>query len=87
MNSVRIPVHKGELGTFGYSSKKSVRARRKSIREASKVYGALSMSRKLNVLSIYNKNKNPRLSKKFKEDSEYAERLSKRMYKNSTKAN
>lgn len=81
-SKVRIPVTKGKLSKYGYAIHKSQQQRRKSLKRASKEYGPLSVSKKLNVLVIYNKNKHPSLSKKFKKDREW---LSKTMIKRSKK--
>ena len=79
-SKVKIPVTKGKLSKYGYGIHKSQQQRRKSLKRASKEYGPLSVSKKLNVLVIYNKNKHPSLSKKFKKDRDW---LSKTMIKRS----
>lgn len=68
---IRIPVKKGLLRKYDYSVHDTQRVRQKSLRAASKEYGALSVFRKLNVLVTYNKNTNPKLSSKFKKDRDW----------------
>lgn len=68
---VRIPTKKGELTKYGYSVYDPQKDRHKSLKRASKEYGALSVFRKLNVLVIYNLNINPKLAKKYKIDRDW----------------
>jgi hypothetical protein len=71
-SKVRIPVRKsGELKKYGYDIYISAAERRAALAKAVKKYGALSVFRKLNVLVIFNKNKHPDLSKKFKSDRDW----------------
>jgi len=66
---VLIPVlHKGTLSKHGWSSKKPVAERRKALKSAMKKMTPGTLVKKLNLLSIYNKNKNPELSKLCKQD-------------------
>ena len=62
------PLKKGELKECGYATKKTMKLRRKSLKCAVKKYGALSTFRKINVLAILNKNRNPELSQKMIKD-------------------
>ena len=62
------PLKKGELKKCGYATKKTMKLRRKSLKCAVKKYGALSTFRKINVLAILNKNRNPELSQQIIKD-------------------
>jgi hypothetical protein len=65
----KIPkLRKGELKQFGYSSANSVASRHRALAKAIREYSDLSVYRKINVLYIFNKNKNPTLAKKFNSD-------------------
>ena len=68
---------KGDLTKFGYSAKSPERTRHSAIKKAVKKTGAITIERKLNALAVYTKNRNPKLSKEFKEDSLYAATLKK----------
>ena len=62
------PLKKGQLKECGYATKKTMKLRRKSLKCAVKKYGALSTFRKINVLAILNKNRNPGLSQQIIKD-------------------
>ena len=68
---VRIPVEKGKLSKFGYSTSKSDRARHAALNKAVKKYGALSVSRKLNAMIIMRKRRQPKARKVFEEDADW----------------
>jgi len=69
-NGLRVipKLRKGELKQFGYSSSNSVASRHRALAKAIREYSDLSVFRKLNVLYIFNKNKNPSLASKFNSD-------------------
>jgi hypothetical protein len=73
-NRVIPPLRKGELKQFGYSSANSVASRHRALAKAIKKYGDLSVFRKINVLYVYNKNKNPTLASKFTSDKNWIKR-------------
>lgn len=73
-SSVRIPVTKGKLSKHGYHIDRSAERRHKSLKRASKDYGALSVFKKLNVLVTFNKNVHPKVSKKFKKDRDWVKK-------------
>ena len=62
------PLKKGDLTGFGYAVSSSAEKRHKAVSKAAKKYGTVSVIRKLNVLYVYNKNKNPTMAKKVKSD-------------------
>jgi hypothetical protein len=64
-------LQKGTLGQYGYHSKESKEKRHTALKKAIIHIKPLSVYRKLNVLYILNKNRNPKLSKLFKEDAEW----------------
>jgi hypothetical protein len=68
------PLKKGELGKFGYSSFKPAPQRHTSLAKASRSLGSLSVFRKLNALYVYNKNRAPLASRKFKQDRDYVKK-------------
>jgi hypothetical protein len=67
------PLQKGELSKHGYShvAELSESKRHAALKKAVKEFGALSIGRKLNALSILTRNVNPNVSKKYKKDSEW----------------
>jgi len=67
---VLIPVRKGTLRRFGYSSKLPKEERRAALRKAVKVDGWLPIFRKLNVLTIFFK-RNPKMRALFLADRDY----------------
>lgn len=66
-----IPVEKGKLTKFGYSTKKSARARHEALRKAIKRYGALSVFRKLNAMVIVRKRTQPEAREIFEADRDW----------------
>jgi hypothetical protein len=69
------PLKKGDLIRFGYSTKKSVRSRHISVGKAARAYGKGTIIKKLNAVAILNKNRNPVVSKIFREDMKYVQSL------------
>ena len=65
------PLRKGELKQFGYAAHNSVASRHRSLAKAIKKYGDLSVFRKINVLYVFNKNRNPTLASKFNSDKNW----------------
>lgn len=59
---------KGTLTSFGYSSKIKLDDRRKALTKAVKKLSPVTIIRKLNAVSILNKNTNPKISNIFKKD-------------------
>jgi hypothetical protein len=67
---------KGSLSKYGYKALSPKRSRQRSLKKALNKYGSSTLIKKLNVLSIYNKNVNPKLSKSVKSDMAYVRKLS-----------
>lgn len=65
------PLRKNELGKYGYSTRVSERKRDEALGKAVDEYGALSVFRKLNAISVYNKNRSPSTSLIAKQDRDY----------------
>jgi hypothetical protein len=61
----------GELSGVGYSLTKKATSRHRALNKATKKYGALSVYRKLNALSVYTKRTSPIKSKTAKADRNY----------------
>ena len=59
---------KGGLSKYGYSLKKSASQRRQSLKRSNKEFSKGTLIRKLNALSILQKNTNPVISRKAKHD-------------------
>ena len=75
-SKVRIPVlHKGSLSKFGWKSTDTVSSRHKSLKKALKEFSSGQLIKKLNLLAIYNKNKNPILVRKCEADIKYLQDL------------
>ena len=68
-------LQKGTLGQYGYHSVESKEKRHAALKIAIKHIKPLSVYRKLNVLSILNKNRNPKISKLFKDDAEWLKNI------------
>ena len=68
------PLKKGDLTQYGYSSDKPMEARHKAVAKAVKKYGSTPVFRKLNALYVYNKNRDPIRSEKFKKDRDYVKK-------------
>jgi hypothetical protein len=64
-------LHEGELSSVGYSLTKKAISRHRALNKATKKYGALSVYRKLNALSVYTKKTSPKTSKTAKSDRNY----------------
>jgi hypothetical protein len=65
---------KGELGSFGYKLKLKADQRRKSLKKASKKFEKNTLIKKLNALSILQKNTNPINSRKAKYDMKWVQK-------------
>ena len=48
--------------------------RRKSLKRALKAYGGPTLIRRLNAVSVLNRNRNPRLSKTFRNDMHWVQK-------------
>ena len=66
-----IPIERGKLSKFGYSTKKSDRARHAALNRAVEKYGALSVYRMLNAQVILRKRTQPKARRIFEEDREW----------------
>lgn len=69
--------NKGDLKKFNYSSKNKEIDRRISLLKAVQNSSFGSVIKKLNAVSILNKNKNPKVSKIFKKDMKYIQKIHK----------
>lgn len=70
-----IPVlHKGSLE--GYSTKSPLKTRHSALKRTLRKHGFSSTIKKLNVLNVYNKNKNPKVLKIVLKDMNYVRKLS-----------
>jgi len=69
-----IPIEKGKLSRFGYSTKKSARARHAALNKAVKEYGALSVARMLQAQIILRKRTQPHVRRIFEEDRDWLEK-------------
>jgi hypothetical protein len=67
------PLRKGELSPFGYThiADLSLDKRHRALTAAVEKFGSLSVWKKINVLSIYFKNTNPKLSGLYNEDKNW----------------
>jgi len=67
------PIRKGELRKYGYTDVNSlaVKERRDALKRAVSVLGSLSVWKKLNVIYVYNKFKNPDLAAVFISDRDW----------------
>lgn len=71
-SKVRIPVKKEDkLKKHGYDMHRSVMMRHRALHSAMNEYGAFSVFKMLNVLSIFFKNNHPALSEIAKKDREW----------------
>jgi Family of unknown function (DUF5771) len=66
-------LRKGLLAKYGYQdvTSLSVVQRHTAINKAIRAYGALSVSRKLNAVYVYNRKTNPSAARIFKADRDY----------------
>ena len=73
-SKVRIPVTKGKL--FGYHVDNPTKSRRSLLKRliSSKRATFSEVIKRLNALSIYNKNRHPEMSRKVRRDMEYIEK-------------
>jgi len=67
------PLRKGELGRFGYDNVRSMSEGRRhlALARAVRVYGPLSLFRKLNAIYVYTRNTSPASSVIFKADRDW----------------
>ncbi len=72
---IRLVLKKGSLGKYGYKAKSPRESRQRSLKKALNGIGYSTLIKKLNVLSIYNKNVNPDLSASVKSDMAYVRKL------------
>lgn len=68
-----ITVKKGELSRYGYNAHLSEEARHAALRKAMKVYGPLSVYRKLNAVAQLTKRTAPDAHKVFKADRDWVQ--------------
>ena len=66
-------LRKGLLAKYGYHNvtELSQQQRHTAINKAIRAYGALSVSRKLNAVYVYNRKTNPSAARVFKADRDY----------------
>ncbi len=77
-STVRIPApKKGSLTKYGYRLAKPEAERDVALKRAVKEYGPTTTIRKLNVVGIYNKNRNPTITKKVRTDMAFVRKLKK----------
>lgn len=75
-NAPRIVIkHKGDLTKHGYRAKSSQKSRRRSLRKAVAEQGRTHVVRKLNALSVLNRNRSPRLSITFRKDMQFVQKI------------
>jgi len=65
------PLRQGELTKYGYAYKESEEKRHAALRRAVKVYGALGVYKKLDVVAKYTVRTTPTASKIFEADSKW----------------
>jgi hypothetical protein len=78
MGGTRIVLKRHDtLGKHGYRDVKSLSKadRQHALLGAIAEFGTTYVIRKLNVLAIYNKNKNPALSRLFRDDIQFVQRV------------
>ncbi len=76
VNSVILPkLQQGSLTKFGYSSKNTDNKRHNSLKKAVKKYTKGGVIHKLNAISVLTKTTNPALSKIYKKDMEFVQKL------------
>jgi len=66
-----IPIKKGKLRRYGYSTAKSDRARHRALKKAIKEYGALSVFKMLNAQVILRKRTQPKAREIFEADRDW----------------
>lgn len=66
-----IPIERGKLTKYGYSTSKSASARRRALRKAIRTYGALSVFRMLNAQVVLRKRTQRKARSKFKADRDW----------------
>jgi len=70
------PLKKGDLTKYDYKNVKklSAKVRHNALKRAVRVYGPLTLFRKLNAVYIYNKNTNKTVSRIFKRDRDWVKK-------------
>lgn len=68
----------GTLSKFGYSSKLNKEQRHSKLKKALQVLGYQTIVKKLNAISILNKNTNPKASSKFRRDIKFLKKIAKK---------
>ena len=66
-----ISLKKGTLSQFGYSSFDTITNRRKALGKAVRKLGYGTVVKKVNVVAILNKNRNPTVSRKMNADKNW----------------
>ena len=65
------PLQKGTLTEYGYHFDKTPIARHRALNKAYKAHGYAKIVRKLNAISVLNKNRDPNVTETAKEDMEW----------------
>lgn len=73
MKTAKIRLKKGELIKYGYRVMLPEKQRRKSLKRAYKEFP--NLTRKLNVLALFNKNKHQEITRRVKRDIQYIKKL------------
>jgi hypothetical protein len=74
MVNIRI-LNRGSLTSLGYHIDSPASERHRFLREAVRIYGKTDLIRKLNAVSVLNRNRNPRASRIFHQDMLYVQGL------------
>ncbi len=75
-SKVRIPVsNKGSLSKHGWSASKPSTKRHAALKKAMKEFTPGMVVKKLNLLSIYNKNRHPELAKLARSDMKFVQKF------------
>lgn len=71
-SKIRIPVsHSGTLTSLGYYMHDTQKKRHKALKKALKIYGYSLLMKKINLLYVYNKNKNPKIANIAQSDKKW----------------
>lgn len=68
---IRIPIEKGRLTKYDYSTKLPTEKRREALKKAVNAYGALSVWQKLNAMITVRKNTHSKAREVFESDAEW----------------
>jgi hypothetical protein len=71
MKTKKIHLKKGTLSKYGYHIHHSTKSRRQSLFNAISNSNPITIFKKVNILSIFNKYKNPIYSKRFRKDAKW----------------